>query len=166
MHDLCDFCGIKCVVNVNEGHVSDYQEFCTVSLHAGADLPRKTWQQHFQIVVILGWTVLAGLGLRQITHLSSRLSAPRVVELCGEVTQSFLFFLFNNAQCTFYMTQHTGEQVPVSVSLSKFVFHFFLIIILYLLSIFIFFISNSVFTFVTISIILLLLGSTQLFMRS
>jgi len=57
-----------------------------VSPHAGADLPRKTWQQHFEIVVILGWTVLAGLGLRQITHLSSRLSARRVAELCGDVT--------------------------------------------------------------------------------
>jgi len=100
---------------------------CRVSLNAGADLPRKTWQQHFQIVDILGWTVLAGLGLRQITHLSSRLSAPRVAELCGDVTQSFLFSLFNNAQCIFYMTQHTGEQVLVSASLSKFVFLSFLL---------------------------------------
>ena len=74
---------------------------CRVSLHVGADLPKKTWQQHFQIVVILGWTVLAGLGLRQITHLSSRLPAHSVAELCGDVAQSFLFSMFNSAQCIF-----------------------------------------------------------------
>ena len=65
MRDPCDFCGIKCIVNVNCGHVSDYRNCavsCRVSLHAGADLPGKTWQQHFQIVVVLGRTVLAGPG--------------------------------------------------------------------------------------------------------
>jgi hypothetical protein len=62
------------------------------------------------------------------------------------------------------MTQHTGEQVLVTVSLSKSVFPFFLIIILYLLIIFTFFIINSIFTFVTMSIIVLLLSSAELFM--
>jgi hypothetical protein len=73
-----------------------------------------------RFLLFLGWTVHADHG-----PVPDR-SDPRVAELCGEVTLSFLFSLFNSAQYAVlflhptYSTQRTNKQVSGKVTASKF----------------------------------------------
>jgi hypothetical protein len=72
---------------------SDAHDFCAYSLSLHASAVDQFGSSIFRFLLFLVWTVPADYGP------PPERSAHRVAELCGEVTLSFLFSLFNNAQC-------------------------------------------------------------------